>query len=219
MKAQVIFEIIFDIAYLSTILTVGTIIISKAKNNRQILLFGIMSILLWLWDAFHLVPRIYALSTNWLESHFAILGLGKRITSISMTIFYVLLFHIAKIRYKINNKSLTIWVYLLAIIRIALCLFPQNQRLLADPSYIRNIYRNIPFAILGILMIILFYKYSKKQKDSEFKYMRLAILLSFAFYLPVVLRVHKIPTIWMLMIPKTCAYVWIVWMGYRLIRK
>lgn len=112
----------------------------------------------------------------------------------------------------------------MAIIRIVLSLLPQNQWTLADPSYQWNLYRNIPFLLLGILMIILFYyedkKYQtttkKKAKKSEFSRMWLAILLSFAFYLPVVLWVDQIPTIGMLMIPKTIAYVWIVWMGYQL---
>ena len=47
-----------------------------------------------------------------------------------------------------------------------------------------------------------------------FSWMWLAIGLSFAFYVPVVLWSHTIPMVGMLMIPKTCAYVWIVAMGY-----
>ena len=45
--------------------------------------------------------------------------------------------------------------------------------------------------------------------------MWLAIVLSFAFYIPVVLFSGVFPPIGALMIPKTCAYVWIVWMGYK----
>ena len=40
------------------------------------------------------------------------------------------------------------------------------------------------------------------------------IVLSFGFYIPVVLWVDAIPMIGMLMIPKTCAYVWTVLIGY-----
>ena len=42
----------------------------------------------------------------------------------------------------------------------------------------------------------------------------LAIVLSFAFYIPVVLWADIVPLVGMLMIPKTCAYVWVVWMGF-----
>jgi hypothetical protein len=44
--------------------------------------------------------------------------------------------------------------------------------------------------------------------------MWLAVALSFAFYIPVVLFADAVPAIGMLMIPKTCAYLWIVWMGF-----
>jgi len=40
--------------------------------------------------------------------------------------------------------------------------------------------------------------------------MWLAILLSFAFYLPVVLWSNRYPKIGMLMLPKTCTYLWML---------
>ena len=45
--------------------------------------------------------------------------------------------------------------------------------------------------------------------------MGLTIILSFAFYIPVVLFADAYPLIGMLMIPKTCAYVWTVLIGYQ----
>lgn len=47
----------------------------------------------------------------------------------------------------------------------------------------------------------------------------LTIVLSFAFYIPVVLWADVIPMIGMLMIPKTCAYVWTVLIGYKAMKK
>lgn len=46
--------------------------------------------------------------------------------------------------------------------------------------------------------------------------MPLAVALSFGFYLPVVLFSGVAPAVGMLMIPKTMAYVWIVWMCWKL---
>ncbi len=43
-------------------------------------------------------------------------------------------------------------------------------------------------------------------------------LLSFIFYIPVVLWADAYPAVGMLMIPKTCAYVWMVMMGYRAVK-
>ena len=45
--------------------------------------------------------------------------------------------------------------------------------------------------------------------------MWLTIILSFAFYISVVLLADVIPMIGMLMIPKNCAYVWTVLIGYK----
>ena len=174
-----------------------------------------MAVTLGAGDAFHLIPRAVALCTTGLDSFTAALGIGKWITSITMTIFYVLLYYVWRIRYKIQGNNTITWiVYLLAAARIALCMFPQNAWTQADAPLSWGIYRNIPFALLGLLIIILFYRSAKQNKDHAFAWMWLSIVLSFGFYIPVVLWADSIPLIGMLMIPKTCAYVWAVLMGY-----
>lgn len=82
-----------------------------------------------------------------------------------------------------------------------------------------GIYRNIPFALLGILIIILFFREAKKANDLPMKWMWLAITLSFGFYIPVVLWAEIFPIVGTLMIPKTIAYVWIVYMGLQAMKK
>lgn len=47
--------------------------------------------------------------------------------------------------------------------------------------------------------------------------MAIAILISFACYLPVVIWGKKNPKVGMLMIPKTCAYMWMIGYGLALI--
>lgn len=132
-----------------------------------------------------------------------------------MTIFYVLLYYVWRQRYKIQGKAgLTAIVYILAGMRIILCMMPQNQWLSAEAPLSWGIYRNIPFALLGLVIIVLFYRSAKIHEDKAFRWMWLNIVLSFAFYIPVVLWADAIPMIGMLMIPKTCAYVWTVLIGY-----
>jgi hypothetical protein len=212
---QAIMESIFSIAYLITVITLGCLIIHQNKGNKQYRLFGIMTLILGCGDAFHLVPRIIALCTTGLENYTVALGFGKLVASITMTIFYVILFHVWKMRYNDGKKVLTVSVYALAIIRIALCLFPQNSWLSANAPIEWGIYRNIPFVILGLIIIIIWFQMTRKAKDHVFRFLWLAVLLSFAFYIPVVLWADINPIIGMLMLPKTCAYVWIVWMGFR----
>lgn len=213
---QAIVETLFDAAYLITVITIGIIMIAKSGKNSQYRLFGIMAIVLGSGDAFHLVPRAYALCTTGLENFTAALGTGKFITSITMTVFYVILYYVWRIRYNVKGQnSVTAAVYILSALRIILCLFPQNEWLSAESPISWGIYRNIPFALLGLLIIVLFYKSAKENNDKPFKWMWLTIVLSFGFYIPVVLWADAIPMIGMLMIPKTCAYVWTVLIGYQ----
>lgn len=213
---RAIVETSFDVVYLISVITIGILMILKSNGNKEHRLFGIMAVVLGAGDSFHLVPRALALCTTGLENYVVPLGMGKFITSITMTIFYIILYYVWRIRYKIQGKkNITIAVYVLSALRIILCLFPQNKWLSASAPLSWGIYRNIPFALLGLLIIILFYKSAKKHKDNEFKYMWLTIVLSFGFYIPVVLWADTIPMIGMLMIPKTCAYVWTVLIGYQ----
>ena len=213
---QAIFETLFDIVYLITVITLGVLMIRGSRGRKQYLIYGIMAVTLGCGDSFHLVPRAIALCTTGLADYTAALGIGKLVTSITMTIFYVLLYYVWRMRYEVNGKSsTTAAVWLLSLTRIILCLFPQNRWTSTDAPLFWDIIRNIPFALLGILIIILFYRSAKENRDTPFKNLWLTIVLSFACYIPVVLFAGTMPAIGILMIPKTCAYVWAVIIGYN----
>lgn len=212
-------ESIFDIVYLIVVILLGVIMFQTAKT-KQYKLFGIMAIVLGCGDAFHLIPRVYAMWTTGLLTNAALLGIGQVITSITMTIFYVLLYHIWVIRYQVQRDGgYRIVVYLLAAVRIILCLFPQNRWTSPDAPLSWGIYRNIPFTLLGLLILLLYFQRSKENNDRGLWWMWLAILISFGCYLPVVLFADTIPAIGALMMPKTCAYVWMIVMGFLDMRK
>lgn len=217
---QAIMETLFDVVYLTTVTLLGITMIRKNKGNLQYLLFGIMAVTLGAGDAFHLVPRAYALCTTGLQDFVVALGIGKLITSITMTLFYVLLYYVWRIRYKINGKNgLTVIMYVLAALRVALCLFPQNAWTSAEAPLSWAIYRNLPFAAMGLIVIVLFFTEARKHNDHAYRFMWLTIVLSFGFYLPVVLWADTIPWVGMLMIPKTCAYVWTILIGFMAMKK
>lgn len=124
---QAIGETIFDVLYLGFAITAGLIMLIKG-NQPLVKKFGLMSVLLGAGDSFHLVPRSYALWTTGLEANAAALGIGRLITSITMTVFYLILFYIWRERYKVREcNGLTKAMWLLTILRIALCALPQNQ--------------------------------------------------------------------------------------------
>lgn len=217
---QAVVETLFDVVYLSSVIAIGIIMILKCNGNKEYQLFGIMAVVLGSGDAFHLVPRALALCTTGLENFTVPLGMGKFITSITMTIFYIILYYVWRIRYQVKGRNgITAAVYMLSALRIVLCFFPQNKWLSANAPLSWGIYRNIPFALLGLLIIVLFYRSARETKDTDFRNMWLTIVLSFGFYIPVVLWADAIPMIGMLMIPKTCAYVWTVLIGYSAMKK
>ena len=217
---QALIETLFDAVYLVSVITIGILMIRGSKGNKQFRLFGLMAVVLGAGDSFHLIPRALALCTTGLENYTVPLGLGKWITSVTMTIFYVLLYYVWRQRYQIKgNGILTAAVYALAAVRVVLCMMPQNQWLSANAPLSWGIYRNIPFALMGLLIIVLFYCSAKENNDASFRWMWLTIGLSFGFYIPVVLWADAIPMIGMLMIPKTCAYVWTVLIGFFAMKK
>ena len=217
---QALVETLFDAVYLITVITLGLRMIRGSRCNRQFRLFGCMAVVLGAGDAFHLIPRALALCTTGLDSYTVALGAGKWITSITMTVFYVLLYYVWRYRYRIQGqKTLTAAVYALAGVRILLCMMPQNDWLSASAPLAWGIYRNIPFALLGAVIIVLFYRSARAANDAAFRWMWLTIVLSFGFYIPVVLWADAVPMIGMLMIPKTCAYVWTVLIGYRAMQR
>ncbi|MEG2595144.1 MAG: hypothetical protein RR989_01535 [Ruthenibacterium sp.] len=205
-------ELYFDILYLLTAVCIGIYLLITAKDSTARLLWGIMSLTLAGGDAFHLIPRILAAASGDAERFRKSMGYGKMLTSITMTLFYLFLWHCGLLLFAQSFPRCTVFIWILAALRIALCLFPQNKWTSATPNYAWGIWRNLPFAAMGAMVLILFARFATQ----NLKFMWLAILLSFAFYIPVVLWANKHPKLGMLMLPKTLAYVWMLTMGLRL---
>lgn len=217
---RAIFESLFDIIYLVTVITLGIIMIKKSEKKSITWFMGLMALVLGIGDAFHLIPRAYGLLFIGLEANAVALGAGKMLTSITMTVFYVILYYVLRKRYNTKGKSLlSASILILAAVRIVISLLPQNDWFVYNAPQSWSIYRNIPFLIMGIIIICFAYKYAKLNNDKIFKNLWLAITLSFAFYVPVILFANSIPAIGMLMIPKTVCYVWIVIMGYNTLKE
>lgn len=205
-------ESIFDVLYLFFAIISGVVLLKKAKGRTDIALFGLMTLLLGCGDAFHLIPRVL---NYWTDGDYtAALGIGKLVTSITMTVFYLLMEYARRKRYGITGqKSALLTVWLLSAVRIALCCFPQNGWTSSEPSLLWGILRNIPFAILGAMTVVLWFR--SASDDKALKRSPIAVTLSFLFYLPVVLWSQTLPIIGMLMLPKTCMYIWLIAMFFK----
>lgn len=199
-------ESAFDILYLFTVIICGIVILIKSESNTERKM-GWAAIILGTGDAFHLVPRIINyFSANDLS---AALGIGKFVTSVSMTLFYVLLYYIwLGVYRKKEDIRLSVTVWTLFAVRTGLCLFPQNGWLQDSSNLFWGIIRNIPFVILGILIVLLYYRCRNMEK--KLKLIWIYVILSFLFYIPVVVGTGAVPMLGMLMLPKTICYVLIV---------
>ncbi len=196
-------ESTFDVLYLLFAIGSGIRILRRAKDaaGRRM---GWAALILGCGDAFHLVPRVL---NYFIDGDFtAALGIGKLVTSVTMTVFYVLMYHVWSAVYgKPEDRRLTAAVYALALIRAALCLFPQNGWLDNGGDLTWAILRNVPFVLLGVILCRLYFK--ERDGDRHLRRVWLLILLSFAFYIPVAVGAGAVPMLGMLMLPKTVCYV------------
>lgn len=175
-------EAVFDVCYLTFDLIAGILFFAFSKGNVLFILYGILTLTLCGGDAFHLVPRVIRAIKGSNEKIRKQLGIGLQISSITMTVFYIILLYIWKYTFYEMKAPvvLEIMIWVSAIIRIVICFLPQNNWC------------------------------------SEEGNLKLSII-SFGCYLPVTLLSKKMPKIGMLMIPKTCAYIWMIVMGLQLL--
>ncbi len=196
-------ESTFDILYLLFAIAAGIFMLlrSRSKTGRMM---GLAALILGSGDAFHLVPRVI----NYFSSSdmTAALGIGKLVTSVTMTFFYVLMYYIwtdVFSRKKTRSAAVTVWS--LTALRVILCLLPGNDWINNGNSMTWGIIRNIPFVILGAFICYLWFK--TRSGDKVLRPMWILIALSFAFYIPVAVFAGILPILGMLMLPKTICYI------------
>jgi len=203
-------ESAFDIIYLAFAILIGILILVRRKDPCSRLM-GCAVLILGCGDAFHLVPRILNYFTD--SDLTAALGIGKLVTSITMTVFYLLMYLLwTHLTGKKENRTFCA-VFVLTLLRIVLCLFPQNGWTSNESSVTWGIIRNVPFVILGILIIVLYYRSRKDLPGLGSIW--LLVLLSFLFYIPVAVAASIVPMFGMLMIPKTICYMIMIWKFWK----
>lgn len=210
-------EAVFDTCYLLFDLIAGILFFAFSHGSPLFLLYGVLTWTLCFGDAFHLVPRVLRAVKGSNEKIERQLGIGLQISSITMTIFYILLLYIWKQTFYEMTAPvmLEILIWVSAAVRIAVCMLPQNNWCGEEGNRKLSVIRNAVFAVTGICVIVL---YVMSGNTYGYHMTRMAaIVVSFGCYLPVTLLSKKMPKIGMLMIPKTCAYIWMIVMGLQLL--
>lgn len=211
-------EAVFDTCYLLFDLIAGILFFAFSHGSPLFLLYGVLTWTLCFGDAFHLVPRVLRAVKGSNEKIERQLGIGLQISSITMTIFYILLLYIWKQTFYEMTVPvmLEILIWVSAAVRIAVCMLPQNNWCGEEGNCKLSMIRNAVFAVTGICVIVL-YVMSGNTYGYHMTRMAAAIVVSFGCYLPVTLLSKKMPKIGILMIPKTCAYIWMIVMGLQLL--
>ena len=200
-------ESAFDLFYLLFAIVIGVGILRRQKDRIGYLMGGAV-LILGVGDAFHLIPRVINYFGN--GDYTAWLGFGKLVTSVTMTVFYLLMYRLwLRVYDEQENRKLSLAAYALTTIRVLLCLLPQNGWLQNGGSVLWGVLRNIPFVALGGLIVYLYY--SKRAEIRCFNSVWLLITLSFLFYIPVAVAAGLVPMLGMLMLPKTMCYMLLIW--------
>ena len=206
-------ESVFCIGYLLFDLIAGIIFLTRGAD-RLFLLYGIMTLLLGSGDAFHLVPRVIKHMKGETPKVVWWMNLGLAVTSVTMTVFYIILFYIWKMMNPdlILSGIVPILIWVTALARILICLLPQN-RWFGEGNKKLSLCRNMIFVVMGAIEMVLFLLSGGAFGVT----MALCIFLSFAFYIPVTLYAKENPRIGMLMMPKTVMYIIMVSLGLSLL--
>jgi hypothetical protein len=108
------------------------------------------------------------------------------------------------------------WLLLAAgVVRMIVMLFPQNEWWQLVAPYTWSLLRNGFLVIQGLGVLYLILRDAAQTGDRPFTWIGIMIVISFAFYAPVILWAQWVPILGMLMIPKTCAYLGVAFIAYR----
>jgi hypothetical protein len=219
-------EILFNVSYL---IVVWGFVLAMQRRHGSLSpdvrsyapLFTWAFGLLALGDTGHVGFRVWAYAAGDLEfkldilgARVSLVGLGTLSTAITVTLFYALMVFIWQRRF---DRPLGWFGYLLlaaVVVRLGLMAFPQNDWNSIVPPERWSVVRNVPLLILGLGVACLILRDAAVTGDRTFKWVGSMILVSFGFYVPVILFARQIPMLGMLMIPKTMAYVAIAWLAF-----
>jgi hypothetical protein len=202
-------EFVFDILYVVTAIVLGGYLLGTAGGMLAKKISGAMAFVLAAGEFCRILPRMLAIkreSTYGLE---AALGNGKQFASIASAVFFMLLWELACALYSLESLGVIgIVVYVLGAARIATCIAPVNQWHTGSRQLFWAKVRNVPFLLMGMLIAAVYMYYQSRVTATLL--MWLAIIISFCWYLPVVLIPHRKILVGLSMMAQSCCYIWML---------
>jgi hypothetical protein len=219
-------EITFNIVYL---FVVWGLVIAMARREAAVVPSDrrVARLVRWaftalaLGDTGHVGFRVLAFAQGDLETRvtvfgrqFGLVGIGALCTAVTVTIFYVLMLEVWRVRFGKNYGWFELLLLAAAGVRLLLFIPAANQWGNVVPPQPWSLYRNLPLMLQGLGLAYLILRDARRVGDRAFTWIGLMILVSYACYIPVILFVQQVPAVGMLMIPKTMAYVAIGFIAY-----
>ena len=203
------FETLCDILYLLIMIALSVNLLLKDgfgnPESRIYHLAGFMVVILILGDSFRFIPRITSFFIKDSDNVELVQDKGKIISSIVITLFYVFLWSLGIIIFSAQiSVFYTILVYILAVIRIVLCLISQKY----SKDSLWDIYRNLPFVFLVFVVGLLFFFY--RYKIFSLVYAWVAIYFSLIFSMVVLFLSTKTERVGFWVIMRNLSLIWLI---------
>ena len=174
-------------------------------ESRIYHLAGFMVVILILGDSFRFIPRITSFFIKDSDNVELVQDKGKIISLIVITLFYVFLWSLGLIIFSAQiSVFYTILVYILAVIRIVLCLISQKY----SKDSLWDIYRNLPFVFLVFVVGLLFFFY--RYKIFSLVYAWVAIYFSLIFSMVVLFLSTKTERVGFWVIMRNLSLIWLI---------
>ena len=174
-------------------------------ESRIYHLAGFMVVILILGDSFRFIPRITSFFIKDSDNVELVQDKGKIISLIVITLFYVFLWSLGIIIFSAQISFFyTILVYILAVIRIVLCLISQKY----SKDSLWDIYRNLPFVFLVFVVGLLFFFY--RYKIFSLVYAWVAIYFSLIFSMVVLFLSTKTERVGFWVIMRNLSLIWLI---------
>ena len=170
---------IVEIAYLVIGVLLSLYFIIKAKKRVHYYMFGFLGLFLMLNDLCALFPSsldYYGLNT--MKDYLSMLGIGKAISAVLLTVSLVIAFWVYKIKFnKKTSVYLDLTVYVLAFIKIIFTIIPPDEVVVNEIPYLYGALSSLPLIALLVLAVIISYRTYKFDNDEAAQYI-CAIILS-----------------------------------------
>jgi hypothetical protein len=220
-------EVSFNIVYLITIW--GLVIAMWRRRASVVPEDGrLPELIMWafallaLGDTGHVGFRVLAYALGDLGTTFSVsgynvglVGLGALSTAITVTFFYVLMLGIWRVRFDRSYDWLGYLLLAAAGVRLLIMGLPANEWNSVVPPQPWSTLRNVPLMVQGLGVAYLILRDARSAGDKTFQWIGVLILVSYVCYMPVIFFVQRAPSVGMLMIPKTLAYVAMAVLAYR----